>query len=433
MQILHIVHQYPPHFVGGTELYTQSLARAQAARGHRVAVLTRIDREGAGHEHTLEEGIAVHRVWWGTRSPAARFIDSFRRPAVATTALGALLDEFTPRASVGPRASIVHVQHLLGLPIDWLRQIRSANLPYVISLHDYWWTCANANLLTNHSHSLCAGPRAHLNCTRCAVARSGAPAAWAAAPALWMLLRRRSRLLRQGLHHASALLAPSRFVRERYRARGIDERVLHLLPLGLAVAERGTSNKHSDTSVDHGQRGLRFVSVGAITPLKGSDLLVNTFRRLCESDKLANAELHLIGDLDVDSAFAAHLQASAPAGVHLHGRLSHEQTRAAVAEADVVLLPARSHETFSFAAREALSAGTPVIASAVGALSELIEDGVNGLLLPHNEPDRWFKTLQMLIAEPQRLVVLAPPSLAFPTVDEHVEKVLAIYRGCLKP
>lgn len=38
MRILHVVHQYPPQHVGGTEVYTQAVARHQAAAGHDVAV-----------------------------------------------------------------------------------------------------------------------------------------------------------------------------------------------------------------------------------------------------------------------------------------------------------------------------------------------------------------------------------------------------------
>ncbi|HEY1408655.1 MAG TPA: hypothetical protein VF434_06930 [Promineifilum sp.] len=39
MRILHITHQYPPDHVGGTELYTQSLARNQSAAGHQVSIV----------------------------------------------------------------------------------------------------------------------------------------------------------------------------------------------------------------------------------------------------------------------------------------------------------------------------------------------------------------------------------------------------------
>ena len=40
MRILHLVHQYMPDKVGGTELYTETIARYQHARGHETAVFT---------------------------------------------------------------------------------------------------------------------------------------------------------------------------------------------------------------------------------------------------------------------------------------------------------------------------------------------------------------------------------------------------------
>ena len=38
MRILHVVHQYPPQHVGGVEVYTQAVARYQAAAGHDVSI-----------------------------------------------------------------------------------------------------------------------------------------------------------------------------------------------------------------------------------------------------------------------------------------------------------------------------------------------------------------------------------------------------------
>ena len=46
MPVLHIVHQYVPDHVAGPELYTQSVARRQAQRGHEVAVFTPLNRVG---------------------------------------------------------------------------------------------------------------------------------------------------------------------------------------------------------------------------------------------------------------------------------------------------------------------------------------------------------------------------------------------------
>ena len=57
-----------------------------------------------------------------------------------------------------------------------------------------------------------------------------------------------------------------------------------------------------------------------------------------------------------------------------------------MAEARAVIVPSRS-EAFGLVAIEAMSVGTPVIASAVGGLPEIIRDGVDGFLVPPDDPD----------------------------------------------
>ena len=59
-----------------------------------------------------------------------------------------------------------------------------------------------------------------------------------------------------------------------------------------------------------------------------------------------------------------------------------------LARHDVLVVPSICEETFSLVTREALQAGLPVIAARRGALPEVIQDGVNGLLFePENAHD----------------------------------------------
>ena len=67
MKILHLVHQYLPDFIGGTELYTQQLAQQLAQRGHQNEIVFRRDGDSAKLEHWQErDGI---RVWAMTSKP----------------------------------------------------------------------------------------------------------------------------------------------------------------------------------------------------------------------------------------------------------------------------------------------------------------------------------------------------------------------------
>ena len=138
-----------------------------------------------------------------------------------------VLDEFAPQ--------IVHVQHLMGLPASLLSTLRQRSIPYVITLHDYWWICANAQLLTNDTHRICSGPRAYANCARCALARLDKPGLWPAAPGLAALLAARNMMLRRALSAARSYIAPTRFVADWYAHHGLPANRIAVIPHGIEI------------------------------------------------------------------------------------------------------------------------------------------------------------------------------------------------------
>ncbi len=62
----------------------------------------------------------------------------------------------------------------MGFPSALARMFDERHIPYVISLHDYWFVCANAQRITNDTQHICDGPRGN-NCGRCMMARAGLP------------------------------------------------------------------------------------------------------------------------------------------------------------------------------------------------------------------------------------------------------------------
>ena len=78
-------------------------------------------------------------------------------------------------------------------------------------------------------------------------------------------------------------------------------------------------------------------------------------------------------------------------GVTHHHRLPNDEVLELMRASDYLVFPTL-HDTFGYVAIEALSRGTPVIATDVCALPEMIEDGVSGYLLPFEKDDdvgRW--------------------------------------------
>ena len=99
--------------------------------------------------------------------------------------------------------------------------------------------------------------------------------------------------------------------------------------------------------------------------------------------------------------------------VRFSGPLNRDAVLMLFRAADASLLTS-SWENFPHTVVEALAAGTPVIATAVGGVPELVRDGENGLLVPAGDHDALAAAIRRLIGEPglrERLAAAAAPSV----------------------
>lgn len=409
MRVLHLVHQYPPDHLGGTEHYTRTVAQHVADAGHTVGVVTRVSRGGQGVEKIEEDGVTLYRVWQGTPSPQQRYLANF--------AMGTLVALFE-QAIHDFKPDIVHVQHLMGLPAALLMRLNRAQIPYVITLHDYWWVCANAQLLTNYDGSVCDGPKGHLNCTRCAVARAG-NTAWLLAPVLWGSLRLRDTFLTKGLQRAHALLASTPFVAQWYQSHGAPAANLRLLPLGIDLPANFVPT-HTPG------RPLQVAYLGGLAWQKGVHVVVDACLGLEET-----VDLWIAGVAD-DANYDARLRENSGSHIHFLGLLERDAVWALLARVDVVVVPSLWYETYSYLLHEALAVGVPVVASQLGVMAEVISDGVNGLLVPPGNTEAWRKALQRLAADRELVAQLASEIQRPPSVKQHITELLNVYRSAIQ-
>lgn len=406
MRILHVVHQYLPEKVGGTELYTRALAQRQAQRGHEVTIFT----ASATAESSDEDGVRVIRVPLGARSATAVFRDNFRQPH--------LLAAFTD-ALQATRPQIVHVQHLMGLPLGVARRLRAARVPYVVTLHDYWHVCANAQLLTNYDSTVCAGPQAWLNCARCALARAGHPNALPLVPALAPLFGYRALRLRRMLHRACALIAPTAFTRDVHVQLGVAPDKIHIVPHGIELPPDLPARAAVPGTV-------RVAYVGGIAWQKGVHVLLAAFNELPRAMRLT-----IYGDTSAFPAYTAELERLVRhPNVHFAGRLPHTELWGALAETDVVVVPSLWYETASLIVQEAFAAGAPVVASALGALEERVHEGVDGRLFPAGDALALREILLGFWQEPEQLAALRAGIRPVRTMAEHIDDIEEIYHSC---
>jgi glycosyltransferase involved in cell wall biosynthesis len=136
----------------------------------------------------------------------------------------------------------------------------------------------------------------------------------------------------------------------------------------------------------HGR--LRVLFVGWVNVVKGCREILEVARQLPEVD------FALIGPIMAD--MQTHLQRR-PANVTLCGTLEHPEVLREMCASDVFLFPTFHAEGFPNAVLEAMSVGLPVVATRVGAIPEMIEDGKGGLLFEHADITGLVRALRTLM------------------------------------
>ena len=133
------------------------------------------------------------------------------------------------------------------------------------------------------------------------------------------------------------------------------------------------------------------------TPEKGLDVLLDAFDRVRSArSSIGFMEVHIYGRIP-DSLVE---RARRTPGVFVHGYLSNDWLRAAFQRHDVLAFPSRSRlEGHPGAIIEAFVAGLPVIASDLPGPSEIVEDGVNGLIVKTGDAEAFAAAMTRLAAD----------------------------------
>ena len=306
-------------------------------------------RVTGGEERVVED------LAWLVREHLGEAVETMTRDSAAlsrTQAAAGLLRGGLDATQVAQRvlqtkARIVHA-HNLHPTLGWraLRAAREAGARVVLHLHQYRLVCANGVCFTRGEEcTRCHGRNTLPGVLRnCRGSRMEA-LTYGASLALWQ-----QKLVEQ----ADAVVVPSEFAKERLRELGAPlpwERVHVLAPPLRSFAERS-----------HAAGGQHALVVSRLAPEKGVDVAIEACRR-------ADKPLVVAGD----GPDLQKLRAQAVGGeVQFLGHVQDERLTQLRREAALALVPSRSAETFGMAAAEAMAAGVPVAASAVGGLAELV-------------------------------------------------------------
>lgn len=176
---------------------------------------------------------------------------------------------------------------------------------------------------------------------------------------------------------------------------------------------------------------LRLLFVGRPEERKGLPILLSAFGALIEH---VPSRLTVIGAEREDVArYLA--DPDTMRWIDVRGRVSGEALWQALHEADLLCAPSLSGESFGMVLTEAFAAGTPVIASEIAGYSDVVDDGVDGVLVPPGDPQRLAEELQRAHHEPARLRAMGEAArrsaerYAWPYV---ADRVTAVYERAIE-
>ena len=149
-------------------------------------------------------------------------------------------------------------------------------------------------------------------------------------------------------------------------------------------------------------KGLRVLFVGRPEERKGLPILLAAFGALVEH---VPSRLTVIG-AEREDVLRYLADPETMQFIDVRGRVSGEALHQAMHEADVLCAPSLSGESFGMVLTEAFAAGTPAIASAIAGYSDVVSDGVDGVLVPPGDAQRLAEELQRAHHEPERLTAM---------------------------
>jgi glycogen(starch) synthase len=196
---------------------------------------------------------------------------------------------------------------------------------------------------------------------------------------------------RAALRRAGAVLVLVPRAAQVLHDDGLPEERVHVLPSGFDPALFAQADGEAFPDVPRPRIGY----VGRLTDQKRPDLLVEAFGRMSET-----AHLVVVGDGPLRPRVEEAVRRSpARERIAVTGFVPHSEVPRILASLDVLALPSVYEEMGSILV-EAMASGLPVVASRVGGIPDVVEDGGTGLLVPPDDLQALAAALDQVVADP---------------------------------
>jgi len=219
----------------------------------------------------------------------------------------------------------------------------------------------------------------------------------------------------------------SQAILQELRLEGIPARKLLLIYNGIDLADFTSTmleRQQARARLEISQTALVLTSVASLFPYKGHADLLNALH--LAQDRLPADWILLVAGQDIDGNLATLRHLGDQLGLRQNVRfLGERQDIPAILSAADIHVSASHHEGFPNNILEAMCAGLPVVATAVGGVTEQVSEGCTGYLVPPHDPKALAAALCALVEDPSRRAAMGEEARLHVDRQFHIERNVA--------
>ena len=336
---------YPPFHIGGDAVHVKYLSEELVKRGHEVHVLHSIDAYNVKRKslpvQTETNGVYTHPIKtpFNYSSYAAYFTGN---SSAANNKFEKLVKQVKP--------DVVHHHNISLLGYNLLK--KRGHYRNLYTAHDYWLICQQNNLLRGDS-KICGNK----GCLTCTLTSKKPLQFW-----------RNFGGFKNAIKDVDILITPSKYVGEKISAA-----------LSVKIFTLPNFVPEPDSFIEPSVYANFFLFAGALERHKGIISLIETYKQISQD---TNARLLVAGDGSLCNKMRLFIDKNDLGNKIIPlGRIDNKRfLYSLLKHANGLIVPSICSENCPLIALEAISLGTPIVASNVGGLPEIVQENKVGLI-----------------------------------------------------
>jgi glycosyltransferase involved in cell wall biosynthesis len=436
MKVIQVPFCFHPEPIGGTEIYVAALAKVLQKRGLTVTVAA----PGKHNQTYIHQDLPVRQFPISSQLDLSQLYG--QGDPIAAQSFGQLLDQECP--------NLVHLHAFTSASSPLLiQEAKKRNIPVVFTYHTPTVSCQRGTLL-QWGKQICAGKLQLQDCSSCALhglglnrfaaQLTGQLPTWVGSTlgkvnlqgGPWTGLRMTELVaLHQAAFHqlmgsVEHIIAVCEWVKSVLVLNQVPPDRISVIRQGLCYEVTDTL---TSTSRNHSlDSSLHLAFLGRLHPTKGVHILIKAIRSLPTLP--VHLDIYGVAQGDVGKSYKEQLTRliGNDARIVLNSSLTQQKVLSTLSTYDLLAVPSQWLETGPMVVLEAFAAGVPVIGSNLGGITELVQDGVNGVLVEAACEHDWGQKLQALYQDRSKLESLRKGVSTPWTMAEVGDRILTLYK-----